>query len=331
MQEYANLAKTLITTDSDRLKVDQNVKKILAYKPLLARIFKETVAECKDLTYEEIIDCIEGEVRISMDYVEGGASNSLDTITGQNLEDYENKEGLIKYDIRTYLRIPSGGEYEYLKILIDVEAQNEDKPGYDIPLRALFYCCRMVSSQLGIEFSTDADDPVKYGNIKKVYSIWICTETAQKRANSIESYEIKRDFLLGYNDDLPRYDILNAMIVNISEKRDTGGSDDNLINILTTLFDETLNAKEKIKRLEQDYDLPLTREAEKEVDKMCNYGESREIKGITKGINIGLDKGLKALVNTLKKHIEDFNELYLEVISNEDYADVTEEQVRQYY
>ena len=66
-----------------------------------------------------------------------------------------------------------------------MEEQNEDKTGYDISMRTLFYCCRMISSQQGVEFSTDAEDPVKYGNIKKVYSIWICAETAEKRANSI--------------------------------------------------------------------------------------------------------------------------------------------------
>lgn len=60
---------------------------------------------------------------------------------------------------------PSG----WLKLLINVEGQNEDKPGYDISLRALFYCCRMISAQQGVEFTTDSDDPVKYGSICKVF------------------------------------------------------------------------------------------------------------------------------------------------------------------
>ena len=55
----------------------------------------------------------------------------------------------------------------------------------------------MISAQQGVEFSTDADDPVKYGNIKKVYSIWLCTDTAQKRANTIERYGIDRSMILG--------------------------------------------------------------------------------------------------------------------------------------
>ena len=133
---------------------------------------------------------------------------------------YLNEEGLDRYDLRTYLRLPGEKEAEHVKLLINVEAQNEDKPGYDLSLRALFYCCRMISAQQGVEFSTDADDPVKYGNIKKVYSIWICTDTAQKRANTIERYGIDRSMILGNSPDNPRYDIMNAVIVNISGNHD---------------------------------------------------------------------------------------------------------------
>ena len=41
------------------------------------------------------------------------------------------------------------GKLAYIKLLVNVEAQNDDKPGYDISLRALFYCCRMISAQQG--------------------------------------------------------------------------------------------------------------------------------------------------------------------------------------
>ena len=335
MEQLTSLGKTLKGTNPTKIKLDQNVKKILAYKPLLARLFKEVMAECKNLSYEDIEKCIEGEVVVSEVYVDKGFTNSKELISGQNIEDYENEEGLIKYDIRTYLKIPQAEELKFIKILIDVEAQNEDNPGYDIPLRGLFYCCRMVSAQLGTEFSTDKDDPVKYGNIKKVYSIWICTETAQKRANSIERYEIQRDFLLGTNSDNPRYDIINTTIINISEKHDISDTDNNTIKLLTVLFDETMDAKSKITALEKKYGLPLTREIEKEVTEMCTYATSMENKGLTKGLTIGLEegleKGLRALVKSLKAYIKDFDSLYDAVIENEDYANVSKEQVRKYY
>lgn len=45
----------------------------------------------------------------------------------------------------------------------------------------------------------------------------------------------------------------------------------------------------------------------------------------------GLDKGLKALVDTLKEFCPDFQSLYKKIVANSDYANVTEEQVKKYY
>ena len=142
--------------------------------------------------------------------------------TAENMESDANEDtaGAVTENAAGKEEEGSAGD-EVIKLLINVEAQNEDKPGYDISLRALFYCCRMISAQQDVEFTTDKDDPVQYGNIKKVYSIWVCTETAQIRANSIEKYDIRRSFLYGYNPDTPRYDILEAILINISKKRDT--------------------------------------------------------------------------------------------------------------
>ncbi len=182
---------------------------------------------------------------------------------------------------------------------MNVEAQNDEKPGYDIPLRALFYCCRMISAQQGVEFTTDSDDPVKYGNIKKVYSIWLCTETAQCRANSIEKYDIGRDFLVGTNTDKPRYDILTAIVINISGKHETDRTENELIRMLTDLFDERLDGTEKVNRLKDEYGLKLTREVESEVSDMCTYATAMENKGIEKGVERGQSE-LVEVINRLR-------------------------------
>ncbi len=327
MEELTGLGKAIIGTDQDKIHLDLTVKNILAYKPLLARIFAEVVAECRDMDYDAIEACIEGDVMVSKVYVDSGLTNAGERIDGLNTEAYLNEEGLDKYDIRTYLRIPGSSETECIKLLVNVEAQNDDKPGYDIPLRALFYCCRMISAQQGIEFTTDRDDPVKFGNIKKVYSIWLCTETAQCRANSIEKYGISKDFLVGSNSDNPRYEILTAIIINISGKHDTDGTSSELIRMLTDLFDERLNGADKISKLKDDYGLKLTWEVESEVQEMCTYATAMENKGIEKGI----EKGLKALVQSLKSYIGDFDALYAAVIKNEEYSKVSREQVMKYY
>ncbi len=334
MDQLTELGKTIVATDPDKIRLDQAVKNILAYKPLLARIFREVVQECRDMEADEIESCIEGEVLISKVYVDSGLTNAGERIDGLSTEAYLNEEGLDRFDIRTYLHLRGKQKPEHVKLLINVEAQNEDKPGYDISLRALFYCCRMISAQQGVEFSTDADDPVKYGNIKKVYSIWICTETAQKRANSIEKYAVNRSMLAGSNTDHPRYDILNAVIINISGRHDTDNTDNELIRLLTDLFDERLTGKDKIEKL-KEYGLRLTKEVRSEVAHMCTYATAMENKGIEKGIEQGIEqgieKGLRALVQSLKEYIHDFEPLYKAVIKNEDYRNVSREQVMKYY
>ena len=363
MEVLTGFGKTILAADAVRIRLDQTVKSILAYRPLLARIFKEVVSECRYMNLDEIEACIEGEIQISEVFVDGGLSNVGERINGLSTEAYLNEEGLNRYDIRTYLKVPgdripnssgdigyseiqdkavdliinersdSAGDLgcgekpdvseklAYIKLLVNVEAQNDDKPGYDISLRALFYCCRMISAQQGVEFNTDADDPVKYGNIRKVYSIWVCTETAQKRANSIEKYGLDRTFLVGNNEDAPRYDIMNAIVINISKVHDTGGTQNELIRLLTDLFDERLNGAEKVKKLKDDYGLQMTKKVETEVKDMCTYSIAME--------NKGMENGLKALVRTLREYTKDFESLYSAVVKNDEYKTVTREEIKQ--
>ncbi len=282
MKQLTEFGKVIQTTESIKNKLDKTVKRILAFKPLLARIFKEVVVECQKMSFEQIEKCIEGDEIINEVPVD---DIPLEKISGLHTEAPQADGEYITYDVMTYLKIPEK-DNNYIKLIINIESQNEDQPGYDISLRALFYCARMISSQQGKEFTTHKDDPIKYGNIKKVYSIWICTETAQKRANSIEKYDIKRDFLVGYNDDNPRYDILTAILINISEKHDTAGTDNETIKLLTDLFDERMTGEVKAARLQENYGLSMTREYE-EVIGMCTYADAIEQKGIEKGIEKG--------------------------------------------
>ena len=106
--------------DQDKIKLDKAVKNTLAFKPLLARIFKVVISECAGLNYDEIEACIEGEVLISTVYVDGGLSNSGERIEGLSTETYFNGEGLDKYDLRTYLHLPGSKDHEYIKLLINI-------------------------------------------------------------------------------------------------------------------------------------------------------------------------------------------------------------------
>ena len=54
-------------------------------------------------------------------------------------------------------------------------------------------------------------------------------------------------------------------------------------------------------------------------------------KGMQKGIQLGLERGLKSLVDMAKDFCNDFESIYSLIIQNEDYKDVTREQVMKYY
>ncbi len=282
--------KMINSLNQSQIKLDNIIKTILSHKPILARIISRVVDECKGMSLREIENAIEGEVYVNEIYVEPGYSNQ---ISGNSQEDYTEGEGLIKYDIRTYLKLPKKEE-ECVKILLNIEAQKNEYPGYDIATRAIFYCCRMISSQLETEFSVSAHDLHKYANIKKVYSIWICTESSQNRANTIEKYSINKNMILGENTKTSRYDLLTAVVIYLS-KTHKCDCDDELLNLLTILFNETTTAKDKISKLEKEFYLPME-DVESEVDSMLAYTaritKEAEEKGIKKGKTESIKKSI---------------------------------------
>ena len=93
MEVLTGLGKSILAADPDRIRLDETVKSILAYKPLLARIFKEVVSECLYMNLDEVEACIEGDIQISEVFVDGGLSNVGERIDGLSTEAYLNKEG----------------------------------------------------------------------------------------------------------------------------------------------------------------------------------------------------------------------------------------------
>lgn len=98
--------------------------------------------------------------------------------------DYTIPEGTVTFDIRFMALAPKSGEL--ISLIINLEAQNDFYPGYPLIKRGIYYLSRMISAQYGTEFSES-----HYENVKKVYSIWICTNPPKNRENSITSYSFK--------------------------------------------------------------------------------------------------------------------------------------------
>ena len=73
-----------------------------------------------------------------------------------------------------------------------MEAQTDFYPGYPLIKRGIYYCCRMISSQYGREFTGP-----HYEKLKKAYSIWVCMNPPGCRKNSIIRYRLEEKPLVG--------------------------------------------------------------------------------------------------------------------------------------
>ena len=85
---------------------------------------------------------------------------------------------------------------------------------------------------------------------------------------------------------------MNAIIIYISEKHNPENTENELIRMLTDLFDERINGPDKVQKLKSEYGLSMTKEVESEVTGMCTYATAMENKGIEKGISKGMKKTL---------------------------------------
>lgn len=255
MEQKTGMSR-IIESDIEK-QYDEIAKKILSHKKILANILKRTVAELEDMTVDEIIDCFEGEVSISKDPL------FPEFIKSENLEDSHHKEGTIYFDLRFTITRIEGKP----KILFDVEAQKDYRPGYPIVSRGVVYGARMIAAQVNYEYTlTD------YSGVKKVYSIWVCFNPPKSFGNGIKRISLKEEDLLGHvpinNDD---YDKISIVMIFLNA--DVADNEDKTIRLLNTLFSGKKEAEEIETILEEEYDIPRTVEDGKGIRHMCNLGE----------------------------------------------------------
>ena len=273
-----NLQKTVIR--DRRVQYDEAAKRLLAQKSLLALILKYTKEEFQEMTEEEIEECIEGTPEISSISVDPEKQDNPKEIQGLSNENIISGEGKVTYDIRFV--VYRTGKIQKIKLMINIEAQKKWNPGYEIVTRGIFYCARMISGQKHTEFEHS-----DYDKIKKVYSIWICMNAPE---NGIAGYQIVRKNRLGENQvSRQAYDKLAVVVVGLKPGSETNHR---LVQVLSTLFSESMSLSEKEERLKA-CDVILTEEARKEAGSMCNLGEGIWERGVEAGIQTGIQQGIQ--------------------------------------
>ncbi len=281
MDIETTIAQGLHVTD-DSAGYDAACKRVLSEKVILARIMKACLEEYRDCDVNEIAEkYIEGQPQVSTVPVLPDEDSTI--ISGMDTEDKSVHEGTVTYDIRFRAIVPKTGER--IGLIINVEAQNDFNPGYPLTVRGIYYCCRMISSQYGREFTKS-----HYDKIKKVYSIWICTNPPQYRKNTITRYRMMEENIVGdVTEPVKNYDLLSIIMICL------GGPDDKnysgILRMLDVLLSNETSEAEKRKILRDDYDIQMTQVMEEEVSVMCNLSKGVMEKGMAKGRAEGRAEG----------------------------------------
>ncbi len=294
MDQASTLAQSVHATDG-KSAYDNACKQLLSEKSILAWIMQTCLEEYRNCDVKEVEKYIEGTPQVSEEAVFPNESSPL--IQGTDTTDKSLTEGTITYDIRFFAVTPADGEQ--IRIIINVEAQNDFNPGYPLLKRAIYYCSRMISSQHGREFTHS-----HYEKIKKVYSIFICMDPTKQRENTITRYRMTEENLVGeLKEPIHHYDLLSVVLLCLGDAEKEAPN--KLLKLLNTLLSSETGELEKRRVLEEDFDIPMTYELESEVSTMCNLSQGVEEKGIQKGAQKERISILKKLVQSGKMSLDE--------------------------
>ncbi len=291
-----------------RAAYDENAKLLLAEKEILSHVLAHAVREYQGMKPEDILSLIEDSLQVSQNLVLPGhgrdaedstdgakqckvdnhkgkyRENILPEITGDREENTVPGEGSITFDIKFHTWL---SEMENsAKLLIDVEAQKNYYPGYDIVTRGVFYGSRMISAQYGTEFTN-----AEYDKLKKVYSIWVCMEVPAYAENTVTEYSLSQKNLAGnFPEGKNCYDLLSVIVIGLP-KNPEKLIDRGLPRLLGILFSMELSVAEKKRILETEYHIPMTREINRRENIMCNLSEGIWERAMQQGIEQGIERG----------------------------------------
>ncbi len=271
-----------VNAAGDKAQYDTRVKRLLAQKSILAHILVKTVVEFQGMKPEDVVTYIEGEPSISVVPVEPGLANMEKTdatgqrIVGLNMENAEINEGLVRFDIIFYVRMPSVDDTKngLSQIIVNIEAQKDEPTEYKIFNRAIFYVSRLISSQKERDFVN-----TNYDDIKQVFSIWICMNMDD---NSLSHIHLTKDEMLKPCTWKGNLDLLNIVLIGITNEIPEHDEKYEMHRLIGALLSSELKEQEKLDIIEHEYNIPISQEFREDVSIMCNLSQGIEDKAIAK-------------------------------------------------
>lgn len=239
--------KHAVNASDTSAQYDEKAKRLLGNKFILAHILVKTIDEFRGMEPKDVVSYIEGEPFIGTVPVEPGLTNKEKEKDGQRVVGLNTENAEI----------------------------NEGLVRFDI----IFYVRRLVSSQKGRDFArTDYDD------IKRVFSIWVCMNMEENIMNYVH---LTDDKLLGAYQWKGGLNLLNIVLIGMSNELPKHDEKYELHRLLSTLFSTELSTTEKLGIMETEYRIPVDDRMREDVNEMCNLSqgifERGEAKGMVKG------------------------------------------------
>ena len=292
--------KNAVSAADTEAQYDDKAKRLLSNKIILAHILIKTVDEFRGMNPKDVVPYIEGDPFVSVVPVEPGLANAEkekdgQRIVGMNTENVEVNEGLIRFDIIFYVRMKDG----FSQVIVNLEAQKDEPISYYILNRAVFYVSRLVSSQKERDFVK-----TNYNDMKRVFSIWVCMNMDE---NSMDYVHLTDDKLLGTHQWQGGLDLLNIVLIGISDKIPEHDDKYELHRLLGTLFSMELTVDEKLGIIETEYSILVDDKLRKDVSAMCNLSQGIRDNTLAEVIMTMHEKGYTSgqIAEIVKKSIEE--------------------------
>ena len=254
-------------------------------------------AACKRLFDVNVIaeQCIEGTPYVSE--VPVAPDETAPIIQGIAQEQSSPTEGSFTFDIYFNAIVPSTDEV--VQLIINVEAQSDCYPGYPLLKRGIFYCGRMLSSQAGTVFTKS-----HYEKLRKVYSIWLCTNPPKNRKNTINRYRMIEENMVGdMREQAEDYDLLSLVMIGLGDANEKNY--DGVLKLLSVLLSSKTAPAEKKQILQDEFHIPMTQTMDREVSLMCNLSEGVWRDGEARGIEKGILASLQNLMASMNLTIDE--------------------------
>lgn len=125
--------------------------------------------------------------------------------------------------------------------------------------------------------------------------MWVCLNPPDYRKNTLNMYSLREKQLVGnFKEKKDNYDLITVGMICLGDTEDDNCT--GLIKMLSILLSPEMEVEDKKRRLHDEFDLAMTKEMEKEMISMCDYGQMVARKNLEKGVIEGVFESLKNLI-----------------------------------